>query len=267
MVRGQILRKTTRHWGPVILAGAAGLAAGIAGLAAFGRDELVRALAELPAPVAGAVICALLALAGVAPAAPFVIVRLRAHIRLMKSALNNMKQGLCMFDNAARLILCNERYITMYRMRPEHARAGTPMRELVAHRIELGTLMGDPDAYVESRLKDVAEGRAATRMTATADGRFIAVDCQPMPGGGWVDTHSDITRQLVTEQERDALRDREERRAMIDAQTASFRARVETVLKTVSGSAMAMKEAARTLLARRRAPARPGAVLPWSPRR
>ena len=70
-----------------------------------------------------------------------------------------------------------------------------------------------------------------------------------MPGGGWVDTHSDITRQLVTEQERDALRDREERRAMIDAQTASFRARVETVLKTVSGSAMAMKEAARTLLA------------------
>jgi len=64
MVRGQILRKTTRHWGPVILAGAAGLAAGIAGLAAFGRDALVRALSELPAPVAGAAICALLALTG-----------------------------------------------------------------------------------------------------------------------------------------------------------------------------------------------------------
>ena len=64
-----------------------------------------------------------------------------------------------------------------------------------------------------------------------------------------MDTHSDITRQLVTEQERDALRDREERRAMIDAQTASFRARVETVLKTVSDSAVAMKDAARTLLA------------------
>jgi hypothetical protein len=76
MVRGQILRKTRRHWGPVILAGAAGFAAGIAGLAAFGRDGLVQALAELPAPVAGAAICALLALAGVALAAPFVIVRL-----------------------------------------------------------------------------------------------------------------------------------------------------------------------------------------------
>ena len=233
MVRGQILRKTTRHWGPVILAGAAGLAAGIAGLAAFGRDALVRALGELPAPVAGAAICALLALAGVALAASFVIVRLRVHIGLTKSALNNMTQGLCMFDSAARLILCNERFIAMHRMRPEHARAGTPMRDLVAHRVEVGTLMGDPDAYVESRLKQIAEGRAATRMTATTDGRFIAVDCQPMPGGGWVDTHSDITRQLVTEQERDALRDREERRAMIDAQTASFRARVETVLKTV----------------------------------
>jgi PAS domain-containing protein len=163
MVRGQILWKTTRHWGPVILAGAAGLAAGIAGLAAFGRDGLVRALSELPAPVAGAVICALLALAGVALAAPFVIVRLRAHIGLMKSALNNMTQGLCMFDGAARLILCNERFIAMHRMRPEHARAGTPMRDLVAHRVEVGTLLGDPDAYIESRLKQIAEGRAATR--------------------------------------------------------------------------------------------------------
>jgi len=111
---------------------------------AFGRDGLVRALSELPAPVAGAVICALLALAGVALAAPFVIVRLRAHIGLMKSALNNMTQGLCMFDGAARLILCNERFIAMHRMRPEHARAGTPMRDLVAHRVEVGTLLGDP---------------------------------------------------------------------------------------------------------------------------
>ena len=110
----------------------------------FGRDGLVQALGELPAPVAGAVICALLALAGVALAAPFVIVRPRAHIGLMKSALNNMTQGLCMFDGAARLILCNGRFIAMHRMRPEHARAGTPMRDLVAHRVEVGTLLGDP---------------------------------------------------------------------------------------------------------------------------
>ena len=64
----------------------------------------------------------------------------------MKSALNNMSRACACSTAQRRLILCNERYIAMYRMRPEHARAGTPMRDLVAHRIELGTLMGDPDA-------------------------------------------------------------------------------------------------------------------------
>jgi methyl-accepting chemotaxis protein len=167
----------------------------------------------------------------------------------VKSALSNMTQGLCMFDGAARLILCNERYVEMYRMRPEQARAGAPMRELLNHRIEAGTLTGDPDAYVASCLQHVAEGRPTTRMNETKDGRFISVDCQPMPGGGWVATHSDVTRQLVTEKERDALRQREERRGIIDAHIASFRARVENVIKTVSDSAAAMKEAARTLLA------------------
>jgi methyl-accepting chemotaxis protein len=167
----------------------------------------------------------------------------------MKSALTNMTQGLCLFDSAARLIVCNERFLEMHHLRSEQAQAGTPLRDLVAHRVEAGTLLGDPDAYVDSWLQHVAEGRAATRMTATADGRFISVDGQPIAGGGWVDTHSDVTRQLVAEQERDALREREERRALIDAQTATFRARVETVLRTVSDSAMAMKEAARSLLA------------------
>ena len=82
-------------------------------------------------------------------------------------------------------------------------------------------------------------------MTATADGRFISVDCQPMPGGGWVDTHSDITRQLVAEQERDALRDREERRAVIDAQIAVVpRPRRNRAQDRRASSAVAMKEAA-----------------------
>jgi PAS domain-containing protein len=144
MVRGQILRKTRHHWVPVILAGAGGLAAAIVCLAVFGPGQIVRALGELPAPVVGAGICAVFALVPMAFAALFVIGSLRARNLLMKSALTNMTQGLCMFDSAARLIVCNERFLDMYRLRPEQAEAGTPLRDLVAHRVEAGTLLGDP---------------------------------------------------------------------------------------------------------------------------
>jgi PAS domain-containing protein len=37
----------------------------------------------------------------------------RAHNVLLDSALNNMSQGLCMFDAEARLVVCNRRYIEM----------------------------------------------------------------------------------------------------------------------------------------------------------
>ena len=69
-----------------------------------------------------------------------------------------------------------------------------------------------------------------------------------MRGGGWLATHNDVTDQLSVEAERNSLRQREERRRVIDAAITTFRARVESVLKTVGQSATAMKAAAKTLL-------------------
>ena len=154
-----------------------------------------------------------------------------------------------MFDGAARLVLCNDRYIEMYKLRAEHARAGTPLHDLLMHRLSAGNFSGDVDRYVADCLdKQVAEGRTETKTAELKDGRVIAVVSRPMHGGGWVATHTDVTDQLLAEKERDSLRQRDERRRSTDAAISSFRARVETVLKTVSQSASAMKSAAKTLL-------------------
>ena len=69
-----------------------------------------------------------------------------------------------------------------------------------------------------------------------------------MPDGGWVSTHADVTEQRTAEKERDSLRQREERRAAIDAAIAAFRARIESVLTTVGRSTAAMKTTAKSLL-------------------
>jgi methyl-accepting chemotaxis protein len=145
-------------------------------------------------------------------------------------------------------MLCNERYLEMYGLRPEHGRAGTPLHDLLVYRTAAGTFSGDPDRYVADCLRRVAENRTETK-TNHVNGRVIALVSRPMPGGGWLATHNDVTDQLSAETERDSLRQREERRRVVDAAITSFRARVENVIETVGQSATGMRAAARALLA------------------
>jgi len=247
MFRGDTLAKTDRQWALVISMGAAGLAVAVAGFALVGFDGLFRALTTAPV-AAGVGLCALLAFAGLAIGALIALAQERGRNLLARVALNNMTQGLCMFDGAARLALCNKRYIEMHLLRREQLRSGMPLRELLVLRTEQGTFAGDPDHYVAECLKQVAEGRTETKTIKFKDGRIIALVSRPLPNGGWVTTHTDVTEKLAAEEERDSLRQREERRAAIDAAIASFRARVESMLMTVGQSAMAMKTAAMSLL-------------------
>jgi methyl-accepting chemotaxis protein len=239
-----LLSKVSRNWKLVVLAAVAGFAVGVGIFFICGADWIVAALTQSPALVMGLPF----GLGAAALAGLFVNGRRRVQARLLRAALNNMTQGLCVFDASGRLMLCNERYIEMYRLRPDHARAGTPLRTLLVHRLAMGTFSGDPDGYVADCLKQITEGRTETKMNETSDGRMIAVVSRPMRGGGWVATHTDVTGQLNAEKERDSLRQRDERRRSTDAAIASFRARVESGLKTVSQSAAAMKAAASSLL-------------------
>ncbi|MGB6935185.1 MAG: methyl-accepting chemotaxis protein [Xanthobacteraceae bacterium] len=167
---------------------------------------------------------------------------------MLRTAINHMTQGLCMFDALGRLLLCNERYIEMYGLGPNDAKAGTPPRQLLMQRTASGTFTGDPDAYVAQAMRLVAEGQTESKIVELGDGRMISLVNCPIRGGGWVATHFDVTNRLRAEKERDALLQREERRQQTDTAISSFRARVDGGLKTVSQSAAAMKAAAKSLL-------------------
>jgi len=248
MLGSRVLAKAGRNWTLIVMMGAAGFVAGVIIYLFAGPDWIVAALTEAPTPAAAAVMGAPFGLGAVALAGCVIIGRRRGQVRLLRAALNNMTQGLCMFDSAARLVLCNERYIEMYHLRPDHARAGTSLRDLLMHRLAAGNFSGDVDLYVANCLSQAAEGRTETKTIELKDGRVIALVSRPMRGGGWVATHNDVTDQLLTEKERDLLRQRDERRRSTDAAISSFRTRAESVLKTVSQSASAMKSAAKTLL-------------------
>ncbi len=249
MFSGHLLSKASRNWKLVVLAGAAGFAFGVAVFLLFGSGWIVAVLTEGSAATTAAIVALPFALAAAALTGLFVNSRRRAQVRLFRAALNHMTQGLCMFDSAARLLLCNERYIEMYRLQPQHARIGTPLRELLAYRLTAGTFSGDPDAYVAECLNKVRDGVTGARVIDLKDGRVISVVNTPMYGGGWLATHTDVTARLQAEKERDSLRLHDERRRNTDVAISAFRARVETVLGIVGQSASAMKATAKTMLA------------------
>ena len=177
----------------------------------------------------------------------FVYRRLLEQNRRLSNALDNMSQGLCMFDEHARIVLSNRRYLEMYNLSPKIVVPGCTLRDLMLHRQETGIFKGDVDKYCEGILEGLAKGKEAAFFVEASDGRIVHAINHVMPGGGWVSTHEDVTEQRHAEQERAAIRDQEQRRSIIDGAIASFRPQVEKLLSSVSGSATAMRSTASTL--------------------
>ncbi|WP_223971224.1 EAL domain-containing protein [Bradyrhizobium sp. RD5-C2] len=121
----------------------------------------------------------------------------------LDTAINHMGEGLCMFDAEKRLVVCNERYAKMYRLPPELLLPGTAHREIITHRIANGILKGETSdsaaTQVLATLNALPAGEISSRVDELADGRLICVTRQPMPGGGWVATHRDVTEQRRSE--------------------------------------------------------------------
>jgi diguanylate cyclase (GGDEF)-like protein/PAS domain S-box-containing protein len=111
---------------------------------------------------------------------------------LLDTALENMSQGLAMFDENGRVILCNERYARMTGVPFADVR-GQSLLDLFKFRKTAGDFTDDPQEVFSRILADVGLGKSAMRIMLTLKGRSIRVIEEPMTGGGWVATLEDIT--------------------------------------------------------------------------
>lgn len=119
----------------------------------------------------------------------------------LDTALTNMSQGLLMFDSSERIVVCNSRYIEMYRLSSQVVKPGCSLRELLKRRVAAGSFLSeDPDRYLSELRAMLAQGKTVSRTTELTDGRVIAVSNRPMEDGGWVATHEDVTEAKQTEQ-------------------------------------------------------------------
>jgi diguanylate cyclase (GGDEF)-like protein len=126
----------------------------------------------------------------------------------LHEVLRNMAQGVSMFDDAQRLVVSNDRYAQMYGLDPEDVKPGTALRDVLERRIARGVYSGSsPENYLLERLQPVKV--ASRTIHEMSDGRAFAIARRPLPGGGWVATHEDITEQRRNQErvERMAHRD------------------------------------------------------------
>ena len=172
---------------------------------------------------------------------------LQIHNARMRVALDNMSQGLCMFDGNERLVVCNQRYAEMYKLPADVAKPGTTLRGLLEYRIATGTFAHNVDDYRRELLASMAQGSTKSTEVQSAAGQTILVINRPMAGGGWVATHEDVTERREAERERALMQEQQRRRSVIEEAIAAFRRRVEDHLRTVTEGAMAMRSTATTL--------------------
>src|SRR5215470_7604907 len=129
--------------------------------------------------------------------------RLGLEKERLDTALNNMTQGLVLYDASARVVTTNQRYLDLHFLSAEAVRPGMHFRELIQLRKDTNTFDGDVDEFCSSVMHDVARGRVHHRVLECDDGRAFLIVNKPLPQGGWVATIEDITERRNLEHERD----------------------------------------------------------------
>ncbi len=122
---------------------------------------------------------------------------------VLSGALENMSQGVCVVDRDMRLVAWNGPYLDLFDYPEELIRVGQPVADLLHHNAEQGLLDGDGtvEQRIRRRLDFKRSGSRHLIERPWPDGRIIEIRGNPMPGGGFVATFTDVTAFRRTAEE------------------------------------------------------------------
>ena len=113
---------------------------------------------------------------------------------VLSGALENMSQGICVVDSEMRLVAWNQPYLELFDYPAELIQVGRPVADLLRHNAGRGLMgAGDVEAKIRRRLAHKRGGSRHRVERPWPDGRIIEIRGNPMPGGGFVATFTDVT--------------------------------------------------------------------------
>lgn len=120
---------------------------------------------------------------------------------LLQGAIEHVSQGIAVVDKQLRLVAWNQRYLELFYFPPGLIQVGRPIADIIRHNAQQGLCgPGDPEIHVRRRVEHLERGTKHTSSRIRDDGQVIEVQGNPMPGGGFVMSFSDITAFRRAEQ-------------------------------------------------------------------
>jgi len=108
-------------------------------------------------------------------------------------ALSTISHGVCMFDEARRLVFCNRAYAAMYDLPAQLTRPGTDLARILEYRDVAGNGPVNRETYFDVVIETSVKQAPASQSFLLADGRIIKISHNPLDGGGYAAVHEDVT--------------------------------------------------------------------------
>jgi signal transduction histidine kinase len=122
-----------------------------------------------------------------------------AEARLLQSTLENIGEGLSVFDSRGRLIAWNSRFCELLELPPDLP-VGAPLRDILTLQAARGDFgRDDPSAEVAKRLEWFYRDVPTTKERVTPRGRILQISRRAMPDGAIVSVYSDVTDLKASE--------------------------------------------------------------------
>jgi PAS domain S-box-containing protein len=126
---------------------------------------------------------------------------LRFSRQLLQATMENVTQGISVVDADMRIVAWNRRYLELLAYPEGMVYVGRPVADLIRWNAERGELgAGTPEAHIEKRLAHMRAGTAYSFQRTRRNGKVLSIHGQPMSGGGFVATYTDITEFKLAEQ-------------------------------------------------------------------
>lgn len=112
---------------------------------------------------------------------------------LLQIALDQMEQGITVFDRDFRLICWNRQYRLLFDLPDEMGQVGVSLDRILRHLAERGDIPADQRVTTLNRLTSFA---GPWQMELKTSGRILELRSNPMPDGGIVATYADISGRV-----------------------------------------------------------------------